>query len=546
MGAKIFYICHVIAEHQEDYQTLVEHLGSYPVKVSNKMPEDNFFDIPTILVGWNFVKDKYPKLNIFDKKIAENLYWAYGKSEMEKKFFSDIEEFFVDSVKKWLPKNFKLYDPLRSDIDLLTYCEQNLNADKPVYVYFNKGALYLRNDDINYIIDIKALYLVDNAFKSTITHLLESYRCIALSYNNFSDYVDLDIVGNIITIENLRWVKYGVETSDRYFNIIPNFEISKYIPFLMSKLNSIVLDEEEKVYLKRMCRRDVITSWMSSRELAFSEKFENNNLDFKIRRGYKLAKIEYSNKRTITGRITAHDHYNPQNLQRDNQERADIISRFEGGSILVYDYTSFETRISLYMCDDKEYLNKYSDADLHHETAMILYDRKDVSEEERDFAKILNHSLLYGAGEETLLGKLSIFKDPGNKLYQVKQFLWPLIKKANELRELFKDRAYLVNEWGSIVRTEKAHASFNNYIQSTASEIVVDKVFEIKDLMKGKKSQFLFQVHDSLVFDIHPAEKSLIKDIGIVLSKHKNMNFTLAYKVGENYKNLSHNITFSA
>ncbi len=545
MSQKLFYICQVIAENQEDYQTLVEHLGSYPVKVSNEVSENDSYDIPTIIIGWSFIKAKYPSINIFDKKISDNLYWTYSKSEAEKLFFKEVEEFFIDSVKKWLPGDFKSFNPLTSDIDFLTYCQQKINKDKPVFVYFDKGALYLRNDDVNYIVDIKSLYLIDSSYKSVITTFLGSYKCFALSYNNFAEYVDLDTIGNIITIENLRWVKYGVDTSDKYFNIVPNFEISKYVPFLMSKLNPISLDEEERVYLNRMCRRDVITCWMSSRELAFSEKFENNNLEFKFRRGYKLSKIEYSNKRTITGRITAHDHYNPQNLQRGNEERADIITRFNGGEILVYDYTSFETRISLYMCDDKNYLQKYANADLHQETALILYDKNNISDEERDFAKIFNHSLLYGAGEETLISKLSIFKDPGNKLYKIKQFLWPLIKKANEIRETYKDKTYLVNEWGSIIRTDKVHASFNNYVQSTASEIVVDKVFEIKELLKSKKSQFLFQVHDSLVFDIHPEEKYLIKDIGNVLFIHKNMKFTLAYKTGKDYKNLGKNITFA-
>jgi hypothetical protein len=546
MGQKLFYICNVIAEYEEDYKALQEHLGSYPVNVLNKVPDDLFFDIPTLVVGWNYVKNKFSNQNIFDKKIATNLYWTYSKSEMEKLFFSEVEDFFADSVKNWLPKEFKLFDPIKNNIDLLTYCQQNLNADKSVFVYFSKGAMYLRNDDTNYIVDLKGMFLVDASFKSVVNKFLESYKCFAFSYDNFAEYVDLNTVGNIVTIENLRWVKYGAETSEKYFNIIPNFEINKYIPFLMSKLNPITLDQEEKVYLNRMCHRDVITCWMSSREIAFSENFDNKNIDFKYRRGYKLAKIKYSNKRTITGRIAAHDNYNPQNLQKDNQERADIITRFEGGSILVYDYTSFETRISLYYCDNQDYIKKYADSDLHYETAVILYGKKDISEEERDLAKIFNHSLLYGAGEETLLNKLSIFKDPENKLYQVKQFLSPLIKKANEIKNIYNNDGYLVNEWGSVVRTEKAHASFNNYIQSSASEIVVDKVFEIRELLKGKQSQFLFQVHDSLVFDIHPSEKSLIKDIGNVLSKHKNMNFTLAYKVGENYKNLSQNIAFSS
>lgn len=544
MADKLFYICQVIAEDEDDYKILQQHLGNYPVKVSNSVPRDGYYDIPTLLIGWNYVKHNFPKINILDKQIDDNLFWTYSKSEMEKIFHQEVEEFFVDSIKKWLPSDFELYDPLFDKIDLLTYVDKNINRDKPVFVYFGKGASYFRNDNKNYIVNIKSLSLVYNNFKDIITSFLNSYRCFALSYNNFYDYINPDKINDIVTIENLRWVKFGVETSEKYFNIIPNFEIDKYVPFLMSKLNPISLDEEERRFMSRMCKRDLITCWMSRRDIAFNPNFQNNNLDFRLRKGFKLSRVEYSNKRTITGRITAHDNYNPQNLQRDNQDRANIITRFEGGSILVYDYTSFETRISLLMCDDKRYIEKYANADLHRETAVILFERSNITDEERNFSKILNHSLLYGASEETLLKKLSNFKDPDNKLYQIKQFLFPIIKRANEVRQSYKDKSYIVNDWGSIVRTEKVHASFNNLIQSTASEIVVDKVFEIRELLRNKKSQFLFQVHDSLVFDIHPEEKGLIKDIGNLLSIHKNMHFTLTYRVGADYKNLSQNIVF--
>lgn len=89
---------------------------------------------------------------------------------------------------------------------------------------------------------------------------------------------------------------------------------------------------------------------------------------------------------------------------------------------MVYDYTSFETRISLFKCKNEEYRDKYKDADLHYETAKILYQKVDISESERDFCKTLNHAILYGAGEETLLKRLVGLSDAEYKLYLVKSF----------------------------------------------------------------------------------------------------------------------------
>jgi hypothetical protein len=544
MSKNIFSICNIVAVDPKDYQFLLQYLVGYPVNVSNEYPSDDSFEIPTIVVGWSYIKNRFPQQNIFDKKLKDNLYWTYGHSEDKKMFLQEIENFFYKQIKNWLPVDFIQYDSLFSNLSFYDFCKNNLNEDASVFIYFNNGALYIRNDNKNYIINIKSLHLTHVSFKKSITDFMNHYNVIAFSYKNFSDYIDLDLIDEITTIENLRWVNMGIDTSEKYFNIIPNFDTRKYIPFFMSKLNSIYLDLEERLFMKRMCKRDLVTHWMSSREIAFSEHFFNDKLDFKIRKGHKLSKIEYSDKRTITGRITAHDSYNPQNLQKDNQDRADIITRFEGGGILVYDYTSFETRISLFKCDNEEYRDKYKDADLHYESAKIVYQKSEITENERDFCKTLNHAILYGAGEETLLKRMSNISEPEYKLYLVKNFLSPLIQIANNMKEQYSNKGYLVNDWDSIIRIEKTHASFNNYIQSTASEIIVDKVWEIRDLLKGKKSHFLFQVHDSMVFDIHPSEKSLIQEIGQVLSMHRDMHFTLAYKFGLDYKNLSENIAY--
>ena len=146
---------------------------------------------------------------------------------------------------------------------------------------------------------------------------------------------------------------------------------------------------------------------------------------------------------------------------------------------------------------------------------------------------------MYGAGEDTLLNMLSEhFNNPSEKLYKIRKFLKPIIDKSNEIKEDCKLNGFIVNPWGYIIRPEKMHASFNNYEQSYASEIVVDKLFEIKELLKPYQTQFIFQVHDSLVFDLHPSENLLIKKILNILSHHKNMLFGVSHSIGANYKEL--------
>ena len=538
MSAKIFYICNIIVEGEEDYKILQEHLGNYPVSILRTFPEELYFDIPTLVIGWNCVKNKFPNHNITNPKLSNNLFWSFSKTEDSKGFFNQVELFFSESVKKWMPDSFKLYDPYLNDKNIDAFISENINADKKVFTHFNDGALYINNDGKNFIINIKSISTLDKNFKKTITDIFNSLDIVSFSYNNFFNYVNISELKDIRVIDSLRWVKYGIETLESYFNIIPNFKIQKYIPFLMSKINSIELDFYEEKFYHRMCKRDEITCWLSNREIAFLPTFENTKLDFKIRKTHKLAKIHFSNKRTITGRIASADSYNPQNLDKKNDDRKDIISRFEGGSILVFDYVSFEPKISVYETKNKEYIDRFEYGDLHREVAVLLYESDIITEEQRKFAKNITNPLLYGESEKSLLSKLSIFNEPEYKLYQTKEFLKPIIERSKEINNIVKENGFILTPQNSIIKPDKEFAGFNNYIQACASEIIVDKLFEIKEFLKSYKTEFIFQVHDSLVFDIHPSELFLINNIKELLSSYNNMKFGLSINIGPNYKDL--------
>jgi DNA polymerase I-like protein with 3'-5' exonuclease and polymerase domains len=283
--------------------------------------------------------------------------------------------------------------------------------------------------------------------------------------------------------------------------------------------------------------RDKISRWMSTRCVSFDYSF-NKNLSFIYRDNAKLAQINYSTKKTITGRIVCDDRYNPQNIPKEGEGRTKIISRFRNGRIYQFDYTSFESKIAMYLSEDEFFIENYYDKDLHGETAAIIFDTCEFSVKQRSLAKSVNMSIINGSSDATALKILEEYPDSHEKLRRIKLFLSPIFKKAEEVINEVKASGYFINKWGSIIRPEKDFAAFNNYLQSTAAEIVVDKVVEVKALLLNYKSQFMFQVHDSLIFDIHPEEFELIQELIKLLSYHRGMFFSVDIKYGNNYKDL--------
>jgi DNA polymerase I-like protein with 3'-5' exonuclease and polymerase domains len=297
------------------------------------------------------------------------------------------------------------------------------------------------------------------------------------------------------------------------------------------------LSEHQENYIQRLAQKDRITHWLSTRELHFDLGYTNDKINFKKQKLTKFVKLSYSDKRTLTGRINCSDkRFNPQMLEKKSEEKKHIVSRFGvDGEIVVFDYVSFETKISLYLTRDEDFINQYKDKDIHEETAKVIYQKDVLTEHERSLGKKINHTLLYGGGDELLNNILTDISDKENALIRIKEFLSPIINLSNTIKESSLNVGYMLNSFGTIIYPEKRFAAFSNYIQAMAADMVVDKLFEIKRLLADKKSQFLFQVHDSFVFDIHKNELNIIEEIKQLLSMFKNLEFQIEISKGNNF-----------
>lgn len=534
-------ICKILTFSEEDYLSFNLEFSSSGVEVllidvHEKITYEN---TPTIIVGWSNVKKLFPEQRISKHKISDNISWFYSVSEDKPNTISETKKFIKVLISNWLPDNYITYDYVLNGT-FSKFLENNFDKPYNLYVYFSGKAMYLFNSqNAKKIIgvNLESMKYSGVDIKNVVTTIIEKYSPICLSYSNVSLYLKEKREPFFETIENLFWARYFEEISEKYFyDFLMDTESDRFIPFIMHEIyKRHSITEYEQVYIKRLHKKDVITDWLSKRELCFDKKFENQKIKFKKSSdGIPYVKLLYSNKRTITGRINCSDRrYNPQMLPKNSPDRKMIISRFKEGKIVVFDYVSFETKLSLFLSQDEQFIKQYKNKDLHEETAKVIFDKINLTQEERAIGKSINHALIYGAGDEILK---KILKDLINKdeiLENVREFLSPIINFSKQIQTSCEELGYIVNSFGTIVKPQKSWASFSNFVSAMAADILVEKLYVIKEFLLDKKSKFIFQVHDSFVFDIHPDEMYIMEEIKNILSQFTNLSLQVNYSFGK-------------
>lgn len=167
--------------------------------------------LPTLIVGWEYVKKNYPDYNIINRKLDENLFWTFKKTEKRELHEEDIYNFVESSYKNLIKDvTYTFIDPILFTRKSIVKFLKFLNKTKKVISY--------KHDNMVYISCKKYIFGVDITFTEFIGINTEKL----LSKIKNKSYIFLD--KNTIFIE--------------YKNRIENLENQvKYIPYLYSLEN---------------------------------------------------------------------------------------------------------------------------------------------------------------------------------------------------------------------------------------------------------------------------------------------------------------------
>ncbi|RKX94496.1 MAG: DNA polymerase I [Spirochaetes bacterium] len=237
----------------------------------------------------------------------------------------------------------------------------------------------------------------------------------------------------------------------------------------------------------------------------------------------KTGRIHTSFNQTITttGRLSSTGP-NLQNIPIREEEGRAIRKAFipeEGWYFISADYSQIELRILASLSGDEALVKAFEKGgDVHRETASILFGvpPEEVSDEQRQAAKTINYSVIYGISPYGLSKQLGISRTQAadfinmyfDKYVGVKKFFDGLVKFAEEngyVETLLGRKRFIPEIYSKNKNLYEAarRIAINTPIQGTAADLIKKAMIIIdNEIVKRKMySKMLIQVHDELVFE---------------------------------------------
>ncbi|MEG5048342.1 DNA polymerase I [Microcoleus sp. B4-C1] len=250
---------------------------------------------------------------------------------------------------------------------------------------------------------------------------------------------------------------------------------------------------------------------------------------------------DFNQTATGTGRLSS-SNPNLQNIPIRTEFSRQIRKAFlpeEGWVMVSADYSQIELRILAHLSQEPVLIEAYqNNRDVHTVTAQLLFEKEEITPDERRFGKTINFGVVYG------MGAIKFGKSMGKSAADGKEF----IKRFNEryskvfeyLEKVKKEaialgyvttilgrRRYLNFESESLrdlkgrnpqdIHSDRLkslsrddaqslRAAANAPIQGSSADIIKLAMIEVHKILQNYQARLLLQVHDELIFEVPPDE----------------------------------------
>lgn len=276
---------------------------------------------------------------------------------------------------------------------------------------------------------------------------------------------------------------------------------------------------------------------------------------------------------TSTGRLSS-SNPNLQNIPIRSEFSRQIRKAFlpEPNWLLVSaDYSQIELRILAHLSQEPVLVEAYRNRqDVHTVTAQLLFDKEQVTPDERRLGKTINFGVIYGMGAQRFAREAGVSSAEGKtfidryraRYAKVFEYLEGMKKAAiaqGYVTTILERRRYFNFASPSLQQLRGSHpntidldrftnigqgdaqllrAAANAPIQGSSADIIKVAMIELHPILQNYRARLLLQVHDELVFEVPPEEwKELEPKIKAIMEEAIELTVPLLVEVraGENW-----------
>jgi len=282
---------------------------------------------------------------------------------------------------------------------------------------------------------------------------------------------------------------------------------------------------------------------------------------------------DFNQAATSTGRLSS-SNPNLQNIPIRTAFSRQIRKAFlpEAGWLMVAaDYSQIELRILAHLSQEPILVQAYQqNEDVHTVTARLVFEKENITSEERGMAKTINFGVIYGMGSLRFSRSTGIDKTIANEFIkrfnerypQVFAYLERVKKEAIALgyvETILGRRRYFDFTHNSLRKLKGSNpedidlsklknlgaydagllrSAANAPIQGSNADIIKIAMVRLHEVLKNYQARLLLQVHDELVFEIPPQEwEELQPQIKSVMENAVQLSVPLLVdaRIGENW-----------
>lgn len=485
-------------------------------------------DKPTLIVGYSNAVKLFPQLakvnsRIIDKK--KQIYYSYSREESESSYSTQTVKFlkrtFAAIVKG--TSVVSIINPDKIDIEKL--------KGQPVFLYETEKLITVSTAKVVYYFnkEISTFFSKGALTSEVLAELLD--QCDVWSWDRFKFF------GALLKSNHC----YKSKDQLRHL-LAPYGDIELFMgAFCVNWMKELDHNGFEKTWQRAYEVETYISSLpiKIDRKLVTAYSYTSDNDLFATLlkcedEGYIYQKYNGTDK--TTGRMFAIDSgYSVQTLSKNIRN---IIIAEPNCYLVEFDFKYFEHKLLQQLC--KVPLK----GDPHKSLSIALFG----SDQFRDIAKGINYSTIYGKSLEStvkdLLKEHKLALSEQELLKRLKELTEPAKKLEARLQKEFKRDGYIINPFGRPVVSEKTYALVNNYVQSTASDLVIIKILKIRTYLKqyNTLNRIILQNHDSILFNLRISdveETSIAQDLKLILEEPEmDLSGKVSIKHGFNWKDM--------